>query len=513
MPLILQLWTRRIKLPIMTHPMHSTSTPTPKGKILSGGLLGLLLVIFLASFFYASFLFFRSARNILLVSPQHATLAQNLPQPVQSGSPSQPEEPNAPSNPSQPAAPVALTRPTPEMPVDSIWESQDPINILLLGIDQRPGEGGYFRTDTMILLHINPKTGDVGMISFPRDLWVQVPGYWETRINSAHVIGDAKNYPGGGPALAKKTVENLIGQPVDYYVRINFDGFRRLLEEIGCIDIDVPKLIDDPTFPDDNYGYDPLYLEPGHYCMDADLALKYARTRHVDSDFGRMERQQQVIMAIKDKVMSTGELPHLIVRAPALLNILSDSLQTDMPLSKMIALANMARTLDLDHIRRLIIDVNMVEPTITDTGAAVLLPKMDRIQAAISDFFAADQADNGQGDVVPPTATSPVQTTSPTGTPQEEVRIIVLNGTTTPDLEKQVSDILTSYGYNIVGMGLADRSDYATTQIIENGRHEAVVRRLADLLGISDQDIRPGSPDQLQADIVIILGQNFTMPQ
>ena len=496
---------------------HSSKHASPTGKLFSGGLLGLLLVIFLASFLYASFRFFRTARSILLASPQadahpllFGTHQEDGLQQALADSPQNPEP-----HPGE-TLPGAAVNATPEIPTDSFWETQDPVNILLLGIDQRPNEKGYFRTDTMILLHVNPKTGDVGMISFPRDLWVQVPGYWETRINSAHVIGDAKNYPGGGPALAKKTVESLIGQPVDYYVRINFEGFRKLLEEIGCIDIDVPKLIDDPTFPDDNYGYDPLYLEPGHYCMDADLALKYARTRHVDSDFGRMERQQQVIMAVKDKVLSTGELPRLIVRAPALLNILSDSIQTDMPLSKMIALANMARNMNLDNVRRLIIDVDMVEPTITDTGAWVLMPKMDRIQAAISDFFAADNAEgSGQGQTIPPTATSPADAASqPGATPTgQEVRIIVLNGTTTPDLEKEVSDILISYGYNIVGIGQADRNDYATTQIIEGGGYDAIVRQLADLLGVSDQDIRPGAPDQLQADIVIILGANFTMPQ
>ncbi len=499
----------------MTQQIKTSPSPSsPRSKLLSGGLLGLLLVIFLASFLYASFLFFRTARAILVSSPQATdnplTLSKQsdmqlvvsgqapAPQPNQTG-----QSPVAPGN-------------NADLAIDSFWESQDPVNILLLGIDQRPGEKGYYRTDTMILLHINPKTGDVGMISFPRDLWVQVPGYWETRINSAHVIGDAKQYPGGGPALAKKTVENLIGQPVDYYVRINFEGFRKLLEEIGCIDIDVPKLIDDPTFPDDNYGYDPLYLEPGHYCMDADLALKYARTRHVDSDFGRMQRQQQVIMAVKDKVLSTGELPHLVSRAPALLNILSDSIQTDMPLSKMIALTNVARNLNLDNMRRLIIDVNMVEPTITEKGAAVLMPKMDLIHAAVNDFFAADNEAAQQAEAgVPPTAeTPPTETTtrSATSTPvRQDIRLIVLNGTTTPGTERELADILIAHGYNVVGTGQADRTDYVQTQIISSDNAQ-IVRQLADLLGVSDQNVRPGAPEQLQADIVVIIGADFVMP-
>ncbi len=501
----------------MTQQVHpSQSTSSSSRKLLSGGLLGLLLVIFLASFLYASFLFFRTARGILASSPQAAQSllpAPSHPAETQSGSPDQASASHdAHAN---AAAPTHNQNNEPSFAIDTLWESQEPVNILLLGIDQRPGEQGYYRTDTMILLHVNPKTGDVGMISFPRDLWVEVPGYWETRINSAHVIGDAKNYPGGGPELAKKTVENLIGQPVDYYVRINFEGFRRLLQEIGCIDIEVPKLIDDPTFPDDNYGYDPLYLEPGHYCMDADLALKYARTRHVDSDFGRMQRQQQVIMAIKDKLLNTGELPHLVARAPALLNILSDSIQTDMPLSKMISLTNSARDLKLNDIRRLIIDVNMVEPTITETGAAVLLPKMDLIQAAVDDFFATDSeaAQQAEGDASS-TETTPTRSPAqpPTSTPtQQDVRIVILNGAATPGQEKTLADILIAHGYDVVGTGQADRTDYAHTHII-TGDNTPVVGQLADLLGVSDQNIRPGASEQLQADIVVIIGADFIMP-
>ncbi len=474
--------------------------------------MGLLLVIFLASFFYASFLFFRTARTILSASPQAQTALHSAGE--QKSSPLLLTDQSLQQQPEGKSASAPVPGATPQVDLNSFWETQEPINILLLGIDQRPGEHGYYRTDTMILLHINPKTGDVGMISFPRDLWVKVPGFWETRINSAHVIGDAKNYPGGGPALAKKTVENLIGQPVDYYVRINFEGFRKLLEEIGCIDIHVPKLIDDPTFPDDNYGYDPLYLEPGHYCMDADLALKYARTRHVDSDFGRMQRQQQVIMAIKDKVLSTGELPHLVSRAPVLLNILSDSIQTDMPISKMISLANMARKMKLDHIRRLIIDVNMVEPTITEKGASVLMPKMDIIQAAINDFFAAD-AENGdaRGEAVPPPQSPPTETTAqpPAVSAPQDARIVVLNGAGIAGREKELADILIAHGYDVVGTGLADRNDYAQTQIIVSNE-SPVTKQLADLLGVSDQNIRPGAPEQLQADVVIIIGADFVMP-
>ena len=205
-------------------------------------------------------------------------------------------------------------------------------------------------------------------------------------------------------------------------MRINFDGFRQLLEEIGCLEIDVPKDIDDPLFPDDNLGYDPFSIKAGHYCMDADTALKYARTRHADSDFGRLRRQQQVLVAIKNKVLDTGQLPHLIARLPALLEALSSTIKTDIPPSQQIALANLARKLSAANIRQLVIDEAMTDGTMI-SGASVLMPNMALIGSAVANFFNPSE----------------VPTPAPVDTFREELRrdnatVAVLNGTTQPDL-------------------------------------------------------------------------------
>ena len=385
-----------------------------------------------------------------------------------------------------------------------IWNEQEPINILLLGIDQRPGEKGSYRTDTMILLNIDPKTGNVGMLSMPRDLWVTVPTAIprETRINSAHFIGDSDpNYDGDGPTLAKETVSLFLGQPVHYSVRINFEGFRALLEEIGCLEIDVPYTIDDPEFPDDNYGFDPFYIEAGHYCMDAATVLKYARTRHQDTDFGRMKRQQQVLVAAKDKVLSADELPRLISRMPALLNALSDSLQTDMPMSQQITLANLARKLNTDTMRHLVIDGSMVEATILKSGAYVLMPKMVVIQTAVDAFFNPEAAPS-------PGPTDDLRAELE----RENARIAVLNGTSTPDLALQVGEWLTAQGFVVAGYGEADRSDYAQTQMIDYGGKPYAAQQLIELFAIVDENIRPGSGSNDQADIQLIIGADFKFP-
>jgi len=354
----------------------------------------------------------------------------------------------------------------------------------------------------MILVNIDPKTGNIGMISMPRDLWVTVPTGIprETRINSAHFIGDSDpNYEGDGPTLAKETVSLFMGQPVHYYVRINFDGFRALLEEIGCLDIDVPYTINDPEFPDDNYGFDPFYIEAGQYCMDADTVLKYARTRHQDTDFGRMRRQQQVLVAIKNKVLSTDELPRLISRMPAMLNALSESLKTDMPMSQQITLANLARKLNTDNIRQQLIDGSMVEATILASGAYVLMPKLDVIQPAVDAFF------NPEAEP-PPSPDDDLRIELA----RENARVAVLNGTTTPDLALQVGEWLTGQGFVVVGYGEADRADYAQTQIIDYGGKPFTLRQLIELFAIVDENIRPGAGSNEQADIQLIIGADFS---
>jgi LCP family protein required for cell wall assembly len=239
----------------------------------------------------------------------------------------------------------------------------------------------------MIVVTIDPESGALGMLSIPRDLWVPIPGYGENRINTAHFLGDLHKYPGGGPALAKKTVSYNFGFPVHYYVRVNFEGFRRLIDMIGGIDIDVPHEIRDDQYPDENYGYDPLYIPAGRIHMDGDLALKYARTRKADNDFERARRQQQIILAVRDKVLSLNLLPSLIPKIPELLRTLSDSIQTDIPMDELIMLARLARDLNTENIKTAVIDETMTVPQTTPTGAYVLLPIREKIRPVVEDLF------------------------------------------------------------------------------------------------------------------------------
>jgi LCP family protein required for cell wall assembly len=260
------------------------------------------------------------------------------------------------------------------------WQGTDRVTVLLMGGDRRPGE---YRsrplTDTLMLLMIDPQTKVASVLSIPRDLYVDIPGYGLNRINTAYVLG--------GPELAKQTVEYNFGIRVNYYVLVEFEAFTTFVDEIGGIDVYVPYDIYDPEYPDMNYGYDPFSITAGLHHMDGELALKYARTRHADSDFGRAQRQQDVLFAIRDKILSLDMLPTLIQRAPALYAALSDNIQTDLSLDQIISLALLAEDVPREFIRTGIVGSEYVSNYETDTGARVLIPNRERIGALLSEVF------------------------------------------------------------------------------------------------------------------------------
>jgi LCP family protein required for cell wall assembly len=264
------------------------------------------------------------------------------------------------------------------------WE-QGRVNILLLGVDQRACEdtGGAWRTDTMILASLDPETNSAVMLSFPRDLWVEIPTIGPNRLNAAHFFGDAYDYPGGGPALAKQTIQDNFAVPVHYYVRINFDGFKQVVDAIGGIDIDVEQPIWDDRYPTDDCGYQTVRFEAGQYHMDGDQALKYARSRHYSTDFDRARRQQQVMLAIYHKATSIRVIPRL----PELWAAKDEAIETDLSLLDSLKLARLGMQVQPDQIRRATIDESMTHNMITDRGWQVLNWDRQKVGELIRDLF------------------------------------------------------------------------------------------------------------------------------
>ncbi len=236
--------------------------------------------------------------------------------------------------------------------------SSRPLTILLLGTDARPDIEAT-RTDAVIVIHIDYEHDRVSMLSIPRDLWVTYPGYGDGRINAAYAVGEQTFGPGGGAALAKRTVGHLLGLKIDYFALVNFDGFSSLIDYMGGITVDVPSTIDDPEFPTEDYGTIKVHFRAGLQHMNGERALVYARTRHADSDFGRNQRQQLILMSIFQTVQKRGLLQQ-ITSLDDYTGALRDHVRTDMPRRTMLELAQWGRDLEFDDIRRYAIDSTMI---------------------------------------------------------------------------------------------------------------------------------------------------------
>ncbi|NWF69590.1 MAG: LCP family protein [Chloroflexi bacterium] len=255
------------------------------------------------------------------------------------------------------------------------WDGQSRFTLLLMGIDRRPDETGLqYRTDTMLLVSIAPLTATVGVLSIPRDLFVEVPGYGQLqRVNTPMVLGELQQ-PGYGPTLAMQTVQYNFGIRVHDYFVVDFDAFITLVDVIGGIDVSIDYTIDDPTYPDLYYGYDPLYMPPGDYHLNGYEALRFARTRHGSSDFERALRQQQVINAIRERILDLDMLPSLIVQAPSMYANLSDNLFTGLTLDQMIQLAWYLKDIPAENIQMGVVDQRYTFNYTTAEGAQVLVP-------------------------------------------------------------------------------------------------------------------------------------------
>jgi len=388
----------------------------------------------------------------------------------------------------KPSVASAGSTPAPSEVILPEWQGKERVNILLLGIDQRDIEQGPWRTDTMILVTVDPATKSAGMLSIPRDVWVTIPGYQESRINNAHFFGDATNYPGGGPALAKKTVQQNIGLPVHYYVRFNFTAFEKLVDLIGGIDVQVERAIDDDQYPDSNYGYEPFRIDAGLQHLDGKTALKYARSRYADplGDFGRAHRQQQVILAVRNKLVSGNTLAQLLPRAGEIASTLGSALQTDLNLEQALALAKLGTQIDVKNIKQAYIDQTMTLPFTTPDNDQVLIPLRDETRKVVASLVALP------------------------GAPEAPARIVVQNGTVIAGLAGQTAELLRAKGFNVVQYGNTDdnRSVYTQTQILVYTNRTATAQSLAEALQVPASAVQAASGSN-GVDIKVILGTDY----
>jgi polyisoprenyl-teichoic acid--peptidoglycan teichoic acid transferase len=285
--------------------------------------------------------------------------------------PFQPIPPTAAYEPTE--IPTATPSPTPilpfELPTDigPVGDIQAPsgiVNILLLGSDMREwwGKGSLFRTDTIILAMLNPEKGIVSLVSFPRDLYVQIPGYGQDRINTA--------WGRGGFKKLASTLEYNFGVKVDHYVLIEFSDFKRIVDSLGGLDVQVGERLTD------YYRGRQILIKPGLRTMNADMVLWYVRSRKTSNDFSRNRRQQEVLQALVNKFLSMDA----IKRAPEFYAAYKSSVKTDLSLVDMLPFISLATQLgDSKRVQNYFVGSGKVTPYVTPGGAQVLLPQKDKI--------------------------------------------------------------------------------------------------------------------------------------
>ena len=377
--------------------------------------------------------------------------------------------------------------------------------ILLMGIDKREGmeQERAFRTDTMMLITIDTVGKKLGMLSIPRDLWVNIPGFEaRDRINTANFKGDAFRLPGGGPNLAMETIAVNLGIQVDNYIRINFTAFETLIDEINGIDVDVPQDIDDPRYPDCCDGYDPLYISHGVTHMDGTLALKYARTRATyGGDFDRAARQQQVLIAVRDKILNMKMLPQIVTRAPKLYSTLSDSYDTDLTLEQLVDLIGLVNDIDRDSIDSAVINADyLMNEFTTSEGAQVVLLDSQAFRKLREQMFYKPA----------PYTKSTIDTNI---LALDEIATIeIQNGSARDGIANMTSEYLTEQGFSVVSVGNADQFNYQNTIIYDYSGSYYTTRWIAEHFKVQPTHIIDISDPNSPVDVRIIIGQDFVLP-
>jgi LCP family protein required for cell wall assembly len=302
-------------------------------------------------------------------------------------------DPATPAAGSWPAPNTYGHAPTPSVPIPPPAEifafPEGSLNVLLLGSDRRSGIG--FRTDTIVIASIQPAKGLVALVSVPRDLYVYLPGFTVSRINTAWIYGETLGYPGGGPRLLFDTVRYNLGVPVDRYALVEMAGFQQIVDLMGGVDVRVACDFTDwrlrrHDLPQQAVSSWALFTVPrGVIHMDGDLALWYARSRSRSSDFDRARRQQELLRALYREALR----PEVLARIPDLYRALQSSVKTDADLDDVLALAPFATRLEPAHLRSRFIGRGQVSTfRVPASGAAVLLPKPEAIHDLLVEAFA-----------------------------------------------------------------------------------------------------------------------------
>ncbi|PJA47391.1 hypothetical protein CO172_01670 [Candidatus Uhrbacteria bacterium CG_4_9_14_3_um_filter_36_7] len=357
-------------------------------------------------------------------------------------------------------------------------EKDDRINILLLGVGGS-GHDGPELSDTIIFMSVKPSEKKMGLLSIPRDLTVPIPNYGWRKINHVNAFAEAEN-SGSGPLATQGILEDLFKQPIHYYVKIDFSGFAQLIDDIGGVDIYVDPPFVDTQYPTSNHLYQTIIFQKGWQHMDGNQALMYVRSRHGNngqgSDFSRSRRQQQVLLAMKEKIVNVSTLLHPL-RMNRLLETLGDHLSTNITTWELIRFAKLMDVgQDLTFYHK-VLDVSEGSPLYATSmnGAYVILPKENdwtQIQQLVANLLLEETSGGSLDQISSNDITTSYSQTSSSSTaietpPEKSIRIEVQNGTTITGLAAKAAQILQGQGFEITTIGNAKQPTYSQTIIYD----------------------------------------------
>lgn len=391
----------------------------------------------------------------------------------------------------------------PESDLPEPWDGASRVNILFLGLDARDLDLDAPRSDTMILFTIDPASKTAGMISVPRDMWVDIPeGFGYGKINTAYALGEQYDLPGGGPALAMKTIEKFLGVPVHYYAQVDFHAFEEAIDAMGglymCVD---QKIRIDPIGPKRSEPF-----EKGCAIRHGYQVLAYARDRKTmkGGDVTRAEHQQEVIMALRDQVLSPENFPDMVKIAPKVYQEASKGLRTNLSFEDALKLGALATQIDPSQIKRGVINYKMGTLDRSPDGLSIMKPIPDQIRILRDEIFTS------AGALSPQAVGTPVELMQ-----AQASRVNVLNGAygivEATELAARTQVYFTSQGMNVVGIGSADKSYDHTTVVLHNA-DLYTLRYILDLVGASSnyQVVFRFDP-AAGADISIMLGNDWAL--
>ncbi len=400
-------------------------------------------------------------------------------------------------------------------------EEKGRINVLVLGIGGENHSGGML-TDTIIIASIDKNTGKIGLISIPRDLVVPIEGVGWQKINSAHAYGASKGGEGSGIELAKKTIENITDLEIHYYFKIDFEGFKKIVDAIGGIRVDVPVSFSDYEYPDNSFGYQTISFEKGLQNMDGEKALQYARSRHgtagQGSDFARAARQQQIIKAFQIKVaaLSTILNPSKLL---SVVEIIGKYMETNMQIWELYRMYEIGKTCDKENVNQVVLSTaqdGFLSQYTNEEGAYLLKPRI-----GFGDFseimLVAKNITSPQEQVkknhLEPTQQEPniTQTEEINIDKTEEIKIAVQNGTKHSGLAAKTAASLRVYSYKITQISNAQTQNYEKTviyKLTDKAIEEKDMQKIREVLGANISTITPDFDQIPDADILIIVGED-----